>query len=374
MTKRKRRTYTKEFKHQMVQLYLNGKSRDEIIKEYELTASAFDKWVKQSQNSGSFKEKDNRTLEEAELIKLRKENKQLAMENDIFKASRADNRTKVNVIRNNRHKYSISAMCGVLQLPRSTYYYESEIQYSNEEELTALVVQIFHDSRQNYGTRKIKVELKKKDWFVSRRRIGQIMKEQGLVSKYTVAQYKPSKSSCNESNQANELNREFQQDEELEVVVSDLTYVRVNQNWHYICVIVDLFNREIIGHSSGPKKDAQLVYRAFSSIEQNLNKIKMFHTDRGNEFKNKLIDDALETFDIQRSLSLKGTPYDNAVAEAMFKVIKTEFVKGTHFESQEELNLELFDYVHWFNHIRIHGTLGYLSPMEFKSMHLKKIV
>lgn len=85
MTKRKRRTYTKEFKHQMVQLYLNGKSRDEIIKEYELTASAFDKWVKQSQNSGSFKEKDNRTLEEAELIKLRKENKQLAMENDILK-------------------------------------------------------------------------------------------------------------------------------------------------------------------------------------------------------------------------------------------------------------------------------------------------
>lgn len=85
MTKRKRRTYTKEFKHQMVQLYLNGKSRDEIIKEYELTASAFDKWVKQSQNSGSFKEKDNRTPEEAELIRLRKENKQLAMENDILK-------------------------------------------------------------------------------------------------------------------------------------------------------------------------------------------------------------------------------------------------------------------------------------------------
>lgn len=265
-------------------------------------------------------------------------------------------------------------MCGVLQLPRSTYYYESEIQDSNEEELTSLVVQIFHDSRQNYGTRKIKVELKKKGWFVSRRRIGGIMKEQGLVSKYTVAQYKPSKSSCNESSQANELNREFQQDEELEVVVSDLTYVRVNQNWHYICVIVDLFNREIIGHSTGPKKDAQLVYRAFSSIEQNLNKIKMFHTDRGNEFKNKLIDDALETFDIQRSLSLKGSPYDNAVAEAMFKVIKTEFVNGTHFESQTELNLELFDYVHWFNHIRIHGTLGYLSPIEFKSKYLKKIV
>jgi putative transposase len=67
-------------------------------------------------------------------------------------------------------------------------------------------------------------------------------------------------------------------------------------------------------------------------------------------------------------------PYDNAVAKAMFKVIKTEFVKGATFESQAALDLALFDYVHWFNHIRIHGTLGYLSPMEYKSRHLKKTV
>lgn len=200
------------------------------------------------------------------------------------------------------------------------------------------------------------------------------MKEQGLVSKYTIAQYKPSRSTCNESNVANVLNREFHQEEELNVVVSDLTYVRVKQKWHYICILVDLYNREIIGYSAGPKKDAMLVHKAFSSVKYDLRKIKMFHTDRGNEFKNKLIDDALETFEIQRSLSLKGSPYDNAVAEAMFNVIKTEFVKGTYFASQSELDLELFDYINWFNNIRIHGTLGYLSPMEYKSLHLEKVV
>ncbi|MEI4791291.1 IS3 family transposase, partial [Bacillus sp. FJAT-53060] len=76
--------------------------------------------------------------------------------------------------------------------------------------------------------------------------------------------------------------------------------------------------------------------------------------------------EALKTFQIKRSLSFKGSPYDNAVAEAMFKVIKTEFVNHAHFE--------LFDYVHWYNHIRIHGTLGYLSPVEYKSRNLKKAV
>ena len=95
------------------------------------------------------------------------------------------------------------------------------------------------------------------------------------------------------------------------------------------------YNREIIGHSAGPQKDAKLVYRPFSSIKGNLNEIQLFHTDRGNEFKNKLIDEALETFQIKRSLSLKGSPYDNAVAEAMFKVIKTEFVNHAHFEKQD---------------------------------------
>ena len=85
MTKRERRTFTTEFKQQMVQLYQNGKPRKEIIKEYELTPSSLDKWINQSENTGSFKEKDNLSLEESELIRLRKENKQLLMENDILK-------------------------------------------------------------------------------------------------------------------------------------------------------------------------------------------------------------------------------------------------------------------------------------------------
>jgi transposase len=80
-----RRTFTPEFKAQMVKLYENGKPRKDIISEYGLTPSALDKWVKQSQTSGSFKEKDNRTPEEAELIMLRKENQRLLMENDILK-------------------------------------------------------------------------------------------------------------------------------------------------------------------------------------------------------------------------------------------------------------------------------------------------
>ncbi len=83
-TRRPRRTYTDEFKTQLVQLYLNGKRTCDIVREYDLSPSILDKWIKQSTSIGSFKEKDNRTDEENELIQLRKKIKQLEMENDIL--------------------------------------------------------------------------------------------------------------------------------------------------------------------------------------------------------------------------------------------------------------------------------------------------
>lgn len=83
-----------------------------------------------------------------------------------------------------------------------------------------------------------------------------------------------------------------------------------------------------------------------------------------------MIDEALETFHIQRSLNHKGTPYDNTIAEATFKTIETGFISGHVFPNQQVLDLELFDYVHWFNTIRIHGSLDYLTPAEYKLQHL----
>jgi len=240
--------------------------------------------------------------------------------------------------------------------------------------MTHNVVTIFNESRKNYGTRKIKKKLKDQGITLSRRRIARIMRENGLVSTYTIAQYKPHKKYCNEDNISNKVKREFSDKQHLEVVVSDLTYVRVCGKWNYVCILIDLFNREIIGYSAGPKKDAMLVYKAFSTINENLSNISIFHTDRGSEFKNNVIEGLIDTFNIQRSLSKKGCPYDNAVAEATFKVFKTEFANRYIFKSVEELNIELADYVNWYNNVRIHSTLDYLTPVEFKRNTLKKIV
>ncbi len=256
-----------------------------------------------------------------------------------------------------------------MEIARSTYYYEIR-GLPDESELENRIEEIFNENRKVYGSRKIQASLRKKDLIVSRRRICRIMKKLKLESAYSRTRYKVLGGSQNDSNIPNELNRQFDRTEKYAAIVSDLTYVRVNYRWNYICILFDLFNREIIGFSAGASKDAMLVYDAFASVKGNLGDIQMFHTDRGSEFNNRLIDDMLETFNIRRSLSLKGCPYDNAVAESTFKIFKSEFVFGRNFHSLAQLRLELADYVNWFNNFRIHSSLGYLSPAEFKAQTL----
>lgn len=99
-------------------------------------------------------------------------------------------------------------MCKCLKIARSTYYYET-IGKPDETELEVQITHVFHQNHDVYGTRKIKKELQKLDYQISRRRIGRIMKKKGLVSKYTVAQFKPQKQKCNEEPVQNELKRQF---------------------------------------------------------------------------------------------------------------------------------------------------------------------
>ena len=235
--------------------------------------------------------------------------------------------------------------------------------------LESEIMRIFRESRGNYGARKIRIKLQEVGITASRRKIGQIMTKHNLVSNYIKHRPKQKKAKCNEDDYSNVLNREFNREKSLDVVVSDLTYVRVAGTWHYICLIVDLWNREIVGFSAGRNKTAELVYKAFESISYPLNRINIFHTDRGSEFKNQLIDDVIEKYDLKRSLSNKGTPLDNAVIESTNHILKTEFIYQHKFNSLAELQLLLFDYVHWYNYKRIHGAIGYMTPIDYRRQY-----
>ena len=103
----------------------------------------------------------------------------------------------------------------------------------------------------------------------------------------------------------------------------DFTYVRLNYKWNYICVLVDLFNLEIIVYSAGLHKDVHLAYDAFATVKTDLRKSKMFYSYRVNEFKNELLEKVIITFEIKRSLSIKGCSCDKAGAEVFRSLFTT---------------------------------------------------
>lgn len=269
------------------------------------------------------------------------------------------------VIRNNRHKYPIAAMCKVLNISRSGYYkYKDPVK--SKDIYTDLVIKVFNQNYQCYGTRRIKKVLELSNIFVSRRRIARIMREEGLISSYTVQKFIPEKTVVNQDPIPNKIARDFDNRDLHEVIVSDLTYVKVGNKWNYVCTIIDLYNREILASSCGPEKSAELVKKTFSKIKVNLSKFKYFHTDRGSEFNNKIIEEILTLFGIKRSLSKAGSPYDNAVAESTFKSIKTELINPRVFRNILELENALAGYTWWFNNKRLHSSLNYKSPIQWK--------
>lgn len=253
-------------------------------------------------------------------------------------------------------------MCRWLNIPRSSYYYKTAEPVS-ETELEEMVKRIFLESKSRYGARKIKKCLETEGVNLSRRRIRHIMKRLNLFSVYQKTVFKPRSKGKNDASISNLLDRQFHQRKPLEALVTDLTYVRVGNRWAYVCLIIDLFNREIIGLSVGWYKTAELVKEAIQSIPYALTKVTIFHSDRGREFDNQLIDELLETFGITRSLSQAGCPYDNAVAESTYRSFKLEFINQDTFHSLKELTLKTKDYVHWWNHHRIHSSLNYQTPM-----------
>lgn len=226
------------------------------------------------------------------------------------------------------------------------------------------------DSHERCGAGKIKAALERRGVTASRRRIVNIMKRRGMTSAYARRTFKPHKTRVNEARLANILDREFDGYEPRTHLASDLTYVRVGGKWAYVCLLIDLANRSIAGHSADTGRTADLVMAAFATLDFPLTEVEVFHTDRGSEFDNAKIDELLDVFDIRRSLSRKGNPYDNAVVESTNRLLKKGLIYRNHYTSLEQLRSDLNDYVWWSDNQRLHSTLGYRSPKEFTEQGL----
>lgn len=278
----------------------------------------------------------------------------------------------MTVIAANADRYPVSAWCEILGVPRSTccYLRSRPGLPPAPDPVEPDVLAVHAESRGRYGARKVKASPGRRGVVASRRRISRIMRENGLSSAHGRKRFKARPGKPNEAELPNVLDRSFDGCAPRTHVCSDLTYVRAGGSRRHVRLPVDPCNREVVGRSAGSSKGAKLVKAAFATPGFPISDIEVFHTDRGSEFDNAEIDLMLEAFGIERSLSAKGCPYDNAVDGSTNKILKAELVYRDSFSDLRDLQAKLSDYVHWYNNFRIHSTLGYMSPVEFRKAGL----
>jgi putative transposase len=264
-------------------------------------------------------------------------------------------------------------MCQVLAVSRSGYYdwltREPSLHEQQDRALSVRIAAHFAANRQVYGTRRLKDCLAEEGQQVSRRRIGRLMAEQELRVK-TRRKFKATTDSSHAQAVApNVLDRQFEVAEPDTAYVGDITYIWTAEGWLYLAVVIDLFSRAVVGWSMSQWLKANLVTNALQmALDRRQPRPGLIvHTDRGSQYVADRYLQLLLHHGIIPSMSRKGNCWDNAVAESFFHTLKTECIYLERFDTREQAQDVIFDYIEvFYNRQRRHSANGNLAPMVYE--------
>jgi len=281
---------------------------------------------------------------------------------------------KYRFIDMHRFEFRMGKMCRVLDISRSGYYAWKMRPVSSRDqknrELVDRIVKVHKESRKTYGSPRITEDLKSRGIPCGKNRIARLMRKNGIMAK-TKKKYRITTFSRHTRPVAPNLLKEWPVDKPNTVWVSDITYVRTDEGWLYLAVILDIFSRHIVGWSMGERLRDDLVIHAFTKavMKRGPHTPLVFHSDRGSQYAGERFKNLLFQHSIRQSMSGKGNCYDNAFAESFFGTLKTEL--GHRYPSKSTARQEIFEYIEvFYNRIRRHSALNYLSPVEYERRHM----
>lgn len=276
-----------------------------------------------------------------------------------------------------KHKWSIWLICKVLGVSKSGYYrWQDNQTYTSERYKQKLLIhirEVFDQSRNNYGYRRIYKELKRRGIRCYRNQVAKLMRENNLRPKIRKKFRYTGRSVETKNIPPNLLNRDFRIRAINKAWVSDITYIWTSEGWLYLSAIIDLGSRNIISWQISEKMEEKIVV---DTVKDALRLRKpqrglIFHSDRGGQYFSKELVEILEENEHRQSMSNKGDCWDNAVAESFFSTLKKELVYKTKFKTKEEARLKIFDYIEMFyKTIRLHSTIGDIPPAEYEKQFL----
>ena len=243
---------------------------------------------------------------------------------------------------------------------------ESE-RRKQDRELLKVIGSIFEASRGTYGSPRVHRELVRIGLVVSRRRVERLMRLAGLRGRVVRIYRSNPKLHHFFEQHPNRLWRSSAQAAD-RIWVGDITYLPVAGRWRYLAVVMDQYSRRVLGWSLGRERDARLPRAAFDHAFRLRRPTRglIFHSDRGSEYSASLLRDRLRALGIQQSMGRSGTPADNAHMESFFHSFKADVVHGLNIQDDDQLRALVSGYVRYYNHKRLHSSLGFLSPVEFE--------
>jgi transposase InsO family protein len=270
-------------------------------------------------------------------------------------------------------EFPVSSLCRVLEGSRSGYYEwlgrPPRALTGTDQQLQDKVQRYFAQGRGTYGTRRIKPLLAQEGLHVSRRRIGRCLAQAGLRCK-TRRKFKPPIAAGQAQAVApNRLQRDFTGHAPDTVYVGDITYLPTGEGWLYLAVVRDLCSRAVVGWSMANHMRAELVQQALSMAlcQRQPAAGLLMHTDRGSQYGADSYRQLLTQHGIQPSMSRKGNCWDNAVAERFFHTLKTELIHLEEFDTHEQAQTAVLEYVEvFYNRQRCHAANGYLPPLAYE--------
>jgi transposase InsO family protein len=278
-------------------------------------------------------------------------------------------------------KIPVCFLCNYFSVsPSSYYFWLKEINVSTfkyKETLCLEIKNIFLLSKKTYGSPRVYQELKSKSFKISENTVAKYMAEMNLDAR----QKKRFKVKTTDSNHSDPIAPRLVKTEEEqtlptkagEILAGDITYLRLNNKFIYLAVVIDLFNREVVGWSMGNTLETSLVLNALSAAMMKMGSDAqiIFHSDRGSQYASEAYRNFLKDNNVLPSMSRRGNCYDNAYVESWFASLKKEWIYRSSYSTEQELKALVFEYIEvWYNKKRKHSSLGYLSPVEYK---LRKI-
>jgi len=274
-----------------------------------------------------------------------------------------------------RSQFSVEKMCRIFAVSKSGFYawlnrFPSKRSIEDSVFKTE-ILDIFWKSRFTSGIMGTYKTLQKRHYSIGRHRTRRLLRELGVMPK-TVTKFKATTNSKHAYPVSpNLLEQNFTADAPDTIWVTDITYIRTDEGWLYLCVFIDLFSRRVVGWSMKARMTADLVIDAFLHAvwRRHPSPGLIVHSDRGSQYACHAFRDILKKYHAISSMSRKGNCYDNAVSESFFGTLKTEEVYHVRYQTRKEGKASIFDYIEMFyNRTRLHSALGYKTPIEFETM------